>query len=162
MWPDALVRMQQHLLKAAIHTHTLVLGKILQKGSEAFLQSYRQIDSLNLDRRASVEQVMSEDQVIPIQIPHRVIADAVRSVIDHLRDFDTIGAMEFVQLVGVADNEIHGATLRAGRGGAFLQEDLDFAKVHAGECRRFTPAERMLKAQLLGVVFRGGCNVNNR
>ena len=26
----------------------------------------------------------------------------------YLRDFDTIGAMEFVQLVGVADNEIHG------------------------------------------------------
>ena len=56
MWPDALVRMQQHLLKAAIHTHTLVTWQDpAEKGSEAFLQSYRQIDSLNLDRRASVE-----------------------------------------------------------------------------------------------------------
>ena len=52
MWPDALIRMQQHLLKTAIYAHALVLGKILQKGREAFLQSYRHVNSLNFDRWA--------------------------------------------------------------------------------------------------------------
>jgi len=30
MRPDAIVRVQQHLLQAAIHAHTLMLGQILQ------------------------------------------------------------------------------------------------------------------------------------
>src|SRR5215472_2289301 len=96
VWSDALVRMEQHLLKATIHTHALVYGKILKKCSEAFLQSHRHVDPLNLDGRTCVEQLVSKDQVVPIHIPHGVIADAVWSVIDHLRDFHPIGTMELV------------------------------------------------------------------
>ncbi len=83
------------------------------------------------------------------------------SVVDCLRDFDTIGAVEFVQLVGVAHIEIDRASLGTGIGRAFRQEDLDFTKAHAGEGRRFAPGERVLKAELLDVEFDGGWNVTD-
>src|SRR6516165_7506407 len=106
MWPDAVTSMQQHLLKAAVYTHPLVFGEIVKKCRETFLQTHRHGNPLNFDRWASVEQVMSKHNVIPIQVAHGIVADAVWSVIDCLCDFDTIGAVEFVQLVGVADKEI--------------------------------------------------------
>jgi hypothetical protein len=38
--------------------------------------------------------VMSKHEVIPMQVAHGIVADAVGSVIDCLRDFDTIGALD--------------------------------------------------------------------
>ena len=91
MWPDAVTSMQQHLLKAAVYTLLLAFGEIVEKCRETFLQTYRHVNPLNFDRRASVEQVMSKHKVIPIQVAHGIVADAVWSVIDCLCDFDTIG-----------------------------------------------------------------------
>src|SRR5260370_16282704 len=159
MWPDSFIGMQQHLLETAAYTHTLVPGEILQKCRETFLQADGDVDSLNCQGWTGVEQVMSEHEVIPIQVAHSIVAEAVWSVVDCLRDFDTIGAVEFVQLVGVADTKIDRACLRTGIGGAFPQENLNFAKIHAGEGRRFAPREPFLEAQLLDIEFDAGWNV---
>ena len=97
-----------------------------------------------------------------MQVAHDIVADAVWSVVDCLRDFGAIGSVEFVQLVGVADDEIDRASLRTGSGRAFLQENLGFAKVHAGESRGLTPGERLLEAELLDVEFDCGWNVTDR
>jgi hypothetical protein len=137
-------------------------GEILEECRETFLQTHGHVDSLNFDGRAGVEQVVSKHEVISIQVAHDIVADAVWSVVDCLRDFDTIGAVEFVQLVGVADNEIDRASLRTVSGRAFLQENLDSAKVHAGEGRWLAPGERLLEAELLDVEFDGSWNVTDR
>src|ERR1043166_1140626 len=104
---------------------------------------------------------MSKHEVIPIQVAHGIVADAVWSVIDGLRDFGAVGAMEFVQLVGVADKKIDRASFRAGRGRALRQEHLNLAKVHAGEGRRLAPRKRLLEAERPGVEVEGGRNVTD-
>ncbi len=162
MRPDAFIGVQQHLLQATVYAHALVFGEILEERSETFLQAQRHIDSLDFDRRAGVVQGMSEHQEIPVQVAHGVVTDAIWSVVDCLRDFDGIGPVEFVQLVGVADKKIDRASLRTGSGRAFLQENLHSAKAHAGECRRLAPSERLLEAELLGVEFEGGWNITDR
>ena len=105
---------------------------------------------------------MSKHEVVPIQVAHSIVADAVWSVLNCLSDFDTIGAVEFVQLVGVADKEIGRASIRTRSRRAFPQKHLDFAKVHAGEGRWLAPSERLLEAKLLYVEFDRGQNVTDR
>jgi hypothetical protein len=70
--------------------------------------------------------------------------------------------VKFVQLIGVSNEEIHRASVTAGRRRAFRQEHLDFTKVHAGEGRRLAPGERLLEAELLDVEFDGGWDVTDR
>src|SRR5713101_2629215 len=97
-----------------------------------------------------------------MQVAHDIVADAVWSVVDGLRDFDTVGAVEFVQLVGVADDEIDRASLRTGSGRSFLQANLRFAKVHAGASRALTPGERRLGVERLDGELVRGSNVIDR
>src|SRR6267378_1778323 len=162
MRPDTVIGMQQHLLETAVDIHTLVFGEILEKRRETFLQTHRHVDSLNFDRRAGVEQVMSKHEVIPMQVAHGIVADAVWPVVDGRGNLDSIGAVEFVQLVGVANKEIDRTSVGAGRRGAFRQEHLDLTKVHAGKGRRLAPCERLLEAELLDVEFDGSRNVTDR
>src|SRR6516162_4424755 len=116
MWPDAVTSMQQHLLKAAVYTHPLAFGEIVEKCRETFLQTYRHVNPLNFDRRASVEQVMSKHKVIPIQVAHGN-SRGCRMVCHRLSvRFRHHWPVEFVQLVGVADKEMDCASLRTGPG----------------------------------------------
>src|SRR5258708_3995200 len=156
MRADAVIGMQQHLLETAVYTHALMFGEILKKCRETLLQTDRHVDSLNFDRRASIEQVMSKHEVIPMQVAHGIVADAVWSIIDCLRNFDTIGTVEFVQSVGVANKEIDRTSIRAGRGRTFRQEHLALTKVHAGNDRRRAPRKPLLAPQLLTVASDGG------
>jgi hypothetical protein len=48
-------------------------------------------------------------------------ADAVGSIVDCLGNFDSIGAVDFVQLVGVANKEIYRTSVRAGVGVPFAK-----------------------------------------
>jgi len=133
MRADAFIRMQQHLLETAVNTHTLVFGEIPEKRCETSLQAHGHVDPLNFEARARVEQVMSKYEVIPIQVAYGIVADAVWSVVDCLGDFGAIGAVKFVQLVGVADEEIDRAGFRTGSRRAFPQKHLGFTKVDASE-----------------------------
>jgi hypothetical protein len=59
--------------------------------------------------------VVPEYKIVSIQVTHDVIPDTVRPVIDRLRDFDAIGAVKFIQLVGIADEEVNRAGIGTGR-----------------------------------------------
>jgi hypothetical protein len=72
--PDTFIRMQQHLLEAAAHAHALVPCQILEQRGETPFQAHRHVDTLDRDRRPRVEQVMPEHKVIPVQVPHHVVA----------------------------------------------------------------------------------------
>jgi len=111
-------------------------------------QTHRNIDSLDFERRAGVEQVMSEHEVVSIEVPHRVVANSVGPVVDCLGDFDACDAVELVQTIGIADEEINRAGLRAGAGRSFRQENPDVAEVYAGESRRLAPGERLPEPEL--------------
>ena len=89
-----------------------------------------------------------------MQIADGVIAHSPWPVPRRLDDFDAIGALELVQLVGVADDEIHLASL--GIGLALLQEYLRTTQIHTREGRRVAPSEGLLEAELFRVEL-GGC-----
>jgi hypothetical protein len=56
-----------------------------------------------------------------------IVSDRVCYVADLLRDVDAVGAMHFVELVRVADEEVHRASFRIGR--SLLQEHLHLAEI---------------------------------
>jgi hypothetical protein len=74
-----------------------------------------------------------------MQIPHDVIADTVWPVFDRFGDFNTLPSVKFVQLIGVADQEIHDAALRIRC--ALSQKHLHLAEVHARKSWRIAPRE---------------------
>src|SRR4051812_14888012 len=62
------VRVKQNLLEAARETHPLVVGQIFQNGSKPFLQSNGNIDSLDFDRLAATEELLTKGQVVTVEI----------------------------------------------------------------------------------------------
>ena len=47
------VGMQQDLLEAAAQAHALILGQVVEQRGEAFFQAHRDVDPLDLERRAA-------------------------------------------------------------------------------------------------------------
>src|SRR5690349_19443446 len=72
----------------------LCLARSPEKRCETFLQTHWHVDPFNFETWAPVEQVMSKYEVIPLQIAHCIVADAVWSVVDCLGDFGAIGAVK--------------------------------------------------------------------
>jgi hypothetical protein len=52
--------MEQNFLQATVHAHALVLGQVLQETGKTLLETHRNVDPIDFDWRASVEQVMPE------------------------------------------------------------------------------------------------------
>jgi len=149
-----LARVKEYLFEATIHGHTLMVGQILEQRGETFLQTHGNIHALNLESRARVEQVMSEHEVVPVQIPDCIVAQSPGPVPRRLDDFDAVGALELVQFVGVAHDEIHRAPFGIGR--ALLQEYLHATQIHTRHRRRVAPGEGLFEAELFRVEL-GGC-----
>src|SRR5690348_10054088 len=103
--------MQQHLLQTTGYAHAFVLCQVLEQSCQALLQTHRHVHTLDLDLRPGVEEVVPERKMISIQVAHAVISDSIFPVGNLRRDFNAIGAMEFVELVCVADKKGHGASL---------------------------------------------------
>ena len=51
-------------------------------------------------------------QLVAVQIADPVVAQSLRPVARVLHDLDAVSALKFVQLVGVADDEVQGTALR--------------------------------------------------
>src|SRR3954468_8974631 len=77
MRSDAVERVQQRLLETTVHGHALVLRQILKQRNKALLETDRDVDALDLDRRTKVEERMPERQHVAVQIAHAVIAQSV-------------------------------------------------------------------------------------
>src|SRR5579859_7495757 len=102
---------------------------------------------------------MTESKVVAVQVANRVITDAVLAVAGRMGDLYTVGAMEFVELVGIADVEINRAALRVGR--SLLQKDLHLIELDPGKVRWLAPEKPQREAQLFGVEIHGGGNVGD-
>src|SRR3954464_781610 len=139
MRSDAVERVQQRLLETTVHGHVLVLRQILKQRGKALLETDRDVDALDLDPRSEVEQWMPEREHVPVQIVHAVVAQSIFPIRRRNDDVDAVGALKFVQLVGVADGEVHRAPGRAGV--ALLEEHLDVTELDTGKARRFAPRE---------------------
>src|SRR4030095_5969416 len=107
--------MQQDFLETAIKAHVLVLGQIMEQGGETLLQSHRDIHPFNLERWSGARQAMSKVEIVAGQIADRVFAHSPGLVIRWRYDFDSIAEMKPVELVGVANHEIHRTPFRTGR-----------------------------------------------
>src|SRR5438445_12448871 len=103
---------------------------------------------------------MSKAEIVPVQIPDRVLAQPVGLGLRCLHDFDPVGAVELVELVGIADDEIHGAPLGSWR--ALVQEYLHMTQVHASKRRWVALGEGQDEAELFRVEVGGGKDVADR
>src|SRR5262249_9215696 len=134
-----------------------------QERREPLLESDGNSHALDPNRRAGVEQVLSERQVIAIEVAHDVVAQPVRTIANLLRDLDTVRAMKFVQPVDVAaDDEVDRGGVLAGCRRPLVQEHLDFIEIDAREVGWIAFGKRMLKAEFLGIEVDGGADLTNR
>src|SRR5688572_4702655 len=102
-----LVGVQQNLLEAARQTHPLVPGQIREQRRQPFLQPDRDVHPFDRQRIAHGVDVVPEVELVAVKVANPVVAQAVEPVSQWHHDFDSAGAMEFVQLVGVTDHEVH-------------------------------------------------------
>src|SRR3954465_4443838 len=107
--------MQQHLLQTTVHAHVFVLCQVLEQSGKTLLQPHRHVYAFNLDRRPGVEQVMPKREMVSIQVTHAVVSDSVFPVVNLGCDFNSVGAMECIELVRIADEEGYGASFGIGR-----------------------------------------------
>jgi hypothetical protein len=103
---------------------------------------------------------MSEVEVVPIEIPDRVLAQVIGLAPRRLNDFDAVGAVKLVELIGISDDEVHGAPFRGRR--ALAQEYLDAIKIHPSERRRLPLRERDNESELVRVELGGGTDISDR
>lgn len=63
-----LAGMKENFFEATIHSHALMLGQIVEQAGETFLQTHGNIDAFDLERLNHVVLVMSEHEVVSVQI----------------------------------------------------------------------------------------------
>jgi hypothetical protein len=151
---------EKDFFEATGETHPLVFGEIAEESGEPFLDANGQIDPLDWDRIADSINVMAETEFVAVKIANPVVAEAVRLVLGRFKDFNPAGPMKFVELVGIAHDEINGTAFGTGR--TVLQEDLDFVEIQAGEGRRFALKETELKAELFRVEIGSSSDIGHR
>ena len=158
--PDAVERVQQRLFEAAAETQALVFSQIVQECSQALLESDRYVHALDLNWRSCIEEMLSEPQLVAVEIADPIVAQTVRPVTRRLDNVDSVGALKFVELVRVPDDEIHGTAGWIGR--PLFKEHLHIPQVHSGDCRWVTPREPQPKSELVGVEVDGRTDVAHR
>ena len=111
---ERFVRVQQDFLEAARERHALVCCEILQQRGEPLFEPHGNVDAFDSDRWSDVQQVLSEDEIVAVEIADSVVAHLPRPVANRLDHVYTVGAMEVVQIVEVPDVEKQTAAVRVG------------------------------------------------
>jgi hypothetical protein len=100
---------------------------------------------------------MSESEPVAVQVTDAVIAQSPRPVPRRLDDLDTLGTLEFVQLVDVTNNKVNGAALRIWR--ALLQENLHLPQIHPRHGGRIAPRKSQPETELARVEIDRGPDI---
>ena len=94
-------------------------------------------------------KAMSKGKPISEAVSRRVVAKGIRAIGRWLDDLHTPRTVKLMQPVGVADDKVHGESLRGYC--AALQEELDSSEIHAGKSNRFPLGKSQPEAQPVGI-----------
>src|SRR6185437_4221971 len=137
----------------------LCFARSCSKAASRFSQAHRDIHPLNFYFWAKSEDRLSKSKVVSMQITDHVIPHPVFSIVDWLCNLNSVGAMKFVKLIGIAHIKLHRTTLGIGR--ALGQKDLHTIQQHAGKRRRITPGKAQTEAELFSVELHGSKDVTH-
>jgi len=104
---ERFVGVQQDFFETTAEAHVFVRGQVVEQGREAFLEAHGDIDAFDLEGRSLVVDGMSEIEFVAAKVANPVVAQAIVSVAGRNDDLDAVGAMKFVEFIGIADDEIN-------------------------------------------------------
>src|SRR5262245_26257504 len=112
---DAVERVKQGLLHEAAQRHSLARRKIVHERGEPLLEAEGHVHPLDLDGIAHAVDVVTEGQLVAVEILDAVVAQTVEPVSRRHHHLDTARNVKLVERVGVVDDERDGDAVRIGR-----------------------------------------------